>query len=180
MTLEDMKIKIYSMIEEYSEEAENLTEDEDLAQKMNTIINQVQNEICRMKKLPAYKEILVQEGQELEFKDIAENVYQLNQVRGVNVDTIEDRIICNEQGLARVYYYKYPTQITIDTDDSYEFELPIDLLEIIPYGVAGDLLKSDVSSNYGTIYSARYKELLQTLDPRYNSNSVYIDGGVSV
>lgn len=180
MTLEDMKIKIYSMIEEYSEEAENLTEDEDLAQKMHTIINQVQNEICRHKKLPAYKEMLVQEGQELEFKDIADNVYQLNQVRGVDVDTIEDRIICNEQGLARIYYYKYPTQITIDTDDSYEFELPIDLLEIIPYGVAGDLLKSDVSSNYGTIYSARYKELLQTLDPRYNSNSVYIDGGVSV
>lgn len=180
MTLEDMKIKIYSMIEEYSEEAEDLTEDEDLASKMNSVINQVQNEICRMKKLPAYVTKEVEEGQELTFSDIADNVYQLNMVKGVDTDTIDDRIICNESGIAKIYYYKYPEQIDIDTDDSYEFELPIDLLEIIPYGVAGDLLKSDVSSNYGTIYSARYKELLQTLDPRYNANSVYIDGGVNV
>ena len=45
MTLEEMKIKVYSMIEEYSEEEENLTADEDLATKMNSIINQIQNKI---------------------------------------------------------------------------------------------------------------------------------------
>ena len=68
----------------------------------------------------------------------------------------------------------------METNDEFEIKLSIDVLEIIPYGVAGDLLKSDVSSQYGTIYSARYKELLQQLDPRYNSNSVFIEGGVSV
>ena len=31
MTLEEMKQKIYSMIEEYNEDADELTEDEDLA-----------------------------------------------------------------------------------------------------------------------------------------------------
>ena len=30
MTLEEMKIKVYSVIEEYSEDADDLTEDEDL------------------------------------------------------------------------------------------------------------------------------------------------------
>ena len=171
MNLEEMKRKIYSMIEEYSENADDLTEDEDLALKMNSVINQIQNEICRIKKLPAYTTKEVEEGQELTFDEI---------VKGVDTDTLEDRIICNETGTAKIYYYKYPTQINADTEDTYEFELPIDLLEIIPYGVAGDLLKSDVSSQYGTIYSARYKEMLQQLDPRYNSNSVYIDGGVTV
>ena len=180
MNLEEMKRKIYSMIEEYSEDADSLTEDEDLALKMNSVINQIQNEICRIKKLPAYTTKEVEEGQELTFDEIADNIYQLNIVKGVDTDTLEDRIICNETGTAKIYYYKYPTQINADTEDTYEFELPIDLLEIIPYGVAGDLLKSDVSSQYGTIYSARYKEMLQQLDPRYNSNSVYIDGGVTV
>ena len=51
-------------------------------------------------------------------------------------------------------------------------------MEIAVYGVAGDLLKSDVSSQYGAVYSARYREMLQQLDPRYNVNSVYISGGV--
>lgn len=180
MNLEEMKIKIYSMIEEYSENEEELTEDEDLALKINSVINQIQNEICRRKKLPAYIVKEVEEGQELTFKDIAKDMYQLNIVKGVDVDTLEDRIICNESGKARIYYYRYPTQITADTEDTYEFELPIDLLEIIPYGVAGDLLKSDVSSQYGTIYSARYKEMLQQLDPRYNANSVYIEGGCNL
>jgi hypothetical protein len=180
MNLGEMKAKIYSMIEEYSEDAENLTEDEDLALKMNSIINQIQNEICRIKKLPAYTTKNVEEGQELTFTEIADNVYQINIVKGVDTDTLDDRIICNETGTARIYYYKYPEQIDMETDDEFEMKLPIDVLEVIPYGVAGDLLKSDVSSQYGTIYSARYREMLQQLDPRYNSNSVYIDGGVTV
>ena len=180
MTLEEMKIKIYSMIEEYSEGADNLTEDEDFALKINSVINQIQNEICRIKKLPAYVTKEVEEGQELLFTDIAKDIYQLNIVKGVDTDTLSDRIICNETGTAKIYYYKYPEQIDIETDDDFEIKLSIDVLEIIPYGVAGDLLKSDVSSQYGTIYSARYKELLQQLDPRYNANSVYIDGGVTV
>lgn len=180
MTLEELKLKILSMIEEYNENADGLTDDEDIATKLNSIINQIQNEICRIKKLPAYKTMEVEEGQELLLKDIAKDIYQINQVRGVDTDTLDDRIICNEKGTAKIYYYKYPVQIDAETDDEMELELPIDLLEIIPYGVAGDLLKSDVSSNYGAIYSARYREMLQQLDPRYNSNSVYIDGGVTI
>ena len=180
MTLENMKLKVYSLIEEYSEDADDLTEDEDLAAKMNSVINQIQNELCRMRKIPAYTTIDVTEGQELTFDDIASDIYQINIIRGVDTDTIENRIICNETGTAKVYYYKYPAQIDDETDDSFELELPIDLLEIMPYGVAGDLLKSDVSNNYGAIYSTRYKDMLTTLDPRYNSNSVFIQGGVNI
>ena len=50
MTLEEMKIKTYSLIEEYNEDSDDLTEDNDLAIKMNSVINQIQNEICRYKK----------------------------------------------------------------------------------------------------------------------------------
>lgn len=50
MTLEEMKIKTYSLIEEYNEDSDDLTEDNDLATKMNSVINQIQNEICRYKK----------------------------------------------------------------------------------------------------------------------------------
>ena len=80
MNLEEMKTKIYSMIEEYDENSDDLTADEDLALKMNSVINQIQNEICRMKKLPAYTTKEVEEGQELtinalKWKGTANTVY---------------------------------------------------------------------------------------------------------
>ena len=55
-----------------------------------------------------------------------------------------------------------------------------DVLEIMPYGVAADLLKSDVSSNYGQMYAKRYEELKQTLDPRYSLTMVSCEGGIDI
>lgn len=180
MTLEEMKEKIYSMIEEYSEDADELTEDEDLAAKMNSVINQVQNELARYKKIDAYTTMEVTKDEEINITDIDPSIYQLNIIKGVDADVIGGRITFNEEGTAKIYYYKYPNQIDKDTEDSYKFELSRDVLEILPYGVAGDLLKSDVSSNYGQTYSNRYKELLQSLDPRNAMSSMYFDGGVDL
>jgi hypothetical protein len=86
-----------------------------------------------------------------------------------------------EDGTLEVDYFRYPELITEKTkDNAYEFELSPDALEIMPYGVAGDLLKSDVSTNYGEIYSQRYESMLQRLDPRYSMGSIYIDGGIEL
>lgn len=180
MTLEEVKIKVYSLIEEYSEDADDLTEDEDLALKMNHVINQIQNELARFKKIEEYTTLDGSEGSVIDFKDVDENLYQLNIVRGLDCEIIGQKIKFNEEGTAEVYYYKYPTQINAETEDSQELDLSIDVLEILPYGVAADLLKSDVSSNYGQIYAQRYMEMKRELDSRYAMGSVYIDGGVEV
>lgn len=180
MTLEEMKHKVYSLIEEYSEDAADLTEDEDLASKINGVINSIQNELTRFKKIPKDVTINVSSGQEMYFKDIDKDLYQLMNIRGVSTDILNDKIFFNEDGEAKIFYYKYPKQITSETEDSYKFELSTDLLEIMPYGVAGDLLKSDVSSQYGTIYSARYREMLQTLDPRYGTGIIEMTGGINI
>ena len=180
MTLEEMKIKVYALIEEYSEDAENLTEDEDLALKMNSVINQIQNELARFKKIEEYTTLEGREGDIIDFKSIDDNLYQLNIVRGLDVEIIGQKIKFNETGTAEVYYYKYPIQINEDTDDSQEFDLSIDVLEIMPYGVAGDILKSDVSESYGNIYYNRYREMMSMLDPRNHTGSVYINGGVDI
>ena len=180
MTLEEMKQKVYTLIEEYSEDATDLTEDEDLALKINGVINSIQNELKRFKKIPKDVTLTVSSGQEMYFKDIDKDLYQLMNIRGVSTDILNDKIFFNEDGEAKIFYYKYPKQITSETEDSYKFELSTDLLEIMPYGVAGDLLKSDVSSQYGTIYSARYREMLQTLDPRYGTGIIEMTGGINI
>lgn len=179
MTLEEMKTKVYSLIEEYSEDADELTEDEDLASKMNGCINTIMNELSRFKKIDAYTTLSVKEGDNMALADITSDIYQLNVIQGVDYNAVGNRIKFNEDGTAEIYYYKYPTQITQDTED-YTFELDTDALEIMPYGVAGLLLASDVSNNYGQIYTNMYREKISQLDSRKIMPSVYISGGIEV
>ena len=179
MTLEEMKKKVYTLIEEYAEDEDNLTEDEDYASKINDVINQVQNEVARIKKIPANSTLNVTNGQMINFKDIASDIYQLSTIKDVEYEVNLDTVTFLEDGTARIFYYKYPKKITEDTEDNaYTFELSQDALEVIPYGVAADMLKSDVSSQYGAVYSNRYREMLDRLDTRYATQEVYINGGI--
>ena len=180
MTLEEMKQKVYAMIEEYDEDAEDLTNDPDLAEKMNSVINQIQNELARIKKITANKEMQVTENQTIDLTDIDKNIYQLYGVRGVDYETMLNTITFYEDGTASFYYYKYPQQIDSETADDYRFELSRDVLEIMPYGVAADLLKSDPSSQYGSVYAARYQQLLNELDVRYSTGSLTLSEGIEV
>lgn len=180
MTLEELKIKVLTLIEEYDENSETLTNDEDIAAKLNGVINMIQNEMARYKKIDAYIELDVEENQEISLEDIDRNLYQLNLIRGVDYSVIGNRVLFNETGTAKVYYYKYPTTINDDTDDSFVMELANDALEVAVYGIAADLLKSDVSSNYGAVYANRYRELIDSLDPRNTMFSISIDGSTNI
>lgn len=186
MTLLEIKKKVLGLIEEISPNTEKYTDDPDIATKLNDVINQVAFELARYKKIPDYVELEVQEGDLIRFDDIAAaggyEVYQIDIIRGVNYENKAQGTIIKalEAGTMEIDYFRYPELINEKTKDNYEFELSADVLEIMPYGVAADLLKSDVSNNYGQIYEARYNELKSTLDPRYNMGAVYIEGGVEI
>jgi hypothetical protein len=186
MTLLEMKKKVLGLIEELNKDSELLTDDPDIETKINDVINQVQFELARMKKIAGYVEMEVSAGDLITFETIATasgyEVYQLDVVRGVEYELKAQGTIIKvlEDGTLEVDYFRYPELITEKTKDNYEFELSPDALEIAPYGVAGDLLKSDVSTNYGEIYSQRYESMLQRLDPRYSMGSIYIDGGIEL
>lgn len=184
MTLKEMKKKVLGLIEELNPNSELLTDDPDIATKLNDVINQVLCELARIKKIPKYVEMEVSEGDIIEFADIegecGYEVYQLSLVSGVNHAIRAGGTVVKilESGMAEIDCYVYPESITEKTKDSYEFEVSSDVLEIMPYGIAADLLKSDVSAEYGRVYAERYRELIQMLDPRYYLNSIYIEGGV--
>lgn len=181
-----MKKKVLGLIEELNPNNTLLTDDPDIATKINDVINQVQFELARMKKIAGYVEMEVSAGDLITFEDIATasgyEVYQLDVVRGVEYELKAQGTLVKvlEDGTMEVDYFRYPELITEKTKDTYEFELSADALEIMPYGIAGDLLKSDVSTNYGEIYSQRYETMLQRLDPRYSMGSIYIDGGIEL
>ena len=182
----EMKKKALSLIEELNEDSANLTDDPDIEAKFISVTNQIMYELARMKKIPKYVEIEVSEGDLLAFEDIGNavgyDVYQIGMVGGVNHQFKANGTMVKilESGTAEVDVFVYPERITEKNSGNYEFELSDDALEIMPYGIAGDLLKSDVSTEYGNIYSTRYESMIARLDSRYNMASIYIDGGVSI
>ena len=187
MTLLEMKKKVLGLIEELNPNSDLLTDDPDIATKINDVINQIMFELVRIKKIPKYVEIAVSEGDIITFADIEKEcgyeVYQLGTVGGVKYASKASGTVLKilESGTAEIECYVYPERITEKTKDkAYEFELSSDLLEIMPYGIAADLLKSDVSAEYGSIYATRYESMLQRLDPRYQTTTVYIEGGYSI
>jgi len=187
MTLKEMKKKVLGLIEELNPDSEHLTDDPDIATKQNDVINQVMYELARMKKIPKYAVMEVNEGDLVTYERIEEvcgyEVYQINSASGVQYESKANGTILKilESGTLELDIFVYPERITEKTkDNAYEFELSPDVLEIMPYGVAADLLKSDVSTEYGSIYATRYETMLQRLDPRYQMTNIYIEGGVNI
>lgn len=180
MTLAEMKKKTLRLIEEINEDSEYLTDDPDISAKINDVINQIQFELARIKKIPAKKVVTITSDNTV--YTMADDMYQVFKVTGSDTfDIIGKEIIFPDdfEGDVIIYYYKYPVRITDSTaDDTYTFELSDDALEIMPYGVAGDLLKSDVSNSYGNIYSQRYEIMKQQLDSRYNMGFIEIGVGI--
>ena len=186
MKLLEMKKKVLALIEELNPNSELLTDDPDIATKLEDVLTSIMFELARFKKIPDYVELEVNEGDLIRFEDITDEsdyeVYQLDIVRGIEYEyKAQGTIIkCLESGTLEIDYFRHPTRITDKNRAKYEFELSQDALEIMPYGIAGDLLKSDISADYGRIYSERYEQMKQLLDPRYKQPSITIEGGTFI
>ena len=187
MTLKELKQKVLVLIEEYApdEESKKLTQDDDIDNKMNDVINQIMYELCRIKRVPKYIEMEVKAGELIDFERLESEcgyaIFQIKLVSGVNYEPKADGTILKmlESGTAEIDVYIYPEAITNKTKDTYEFELTPDVLEIMPYGIAADLLATDVSSNYQE-FRQRYETMLQRLDPRSHMPTISFVGGINI
>lgn len=183
MKLLEMKKEVLRLIEEISEDADKLTEDLDIEKKLNSVINLIMLELARIKRIPArINKDMDKENLIFDMRDL-ENFFQLHSVIFLDkngeekeIDMFESIIEAPCEGTLKLKYYKYPKRITKETnDEEYSFELSEDALGIMPYGVAADLLKNDVSSQYGKIYAEKYESMKQMLDPRYSVGMIYIE-----
>lgn len=179
MTLKEMKEKTLRLIEEINPNSEFLTDDPDISAKINDVVNQIQFELARIKKIPTKTEIEISSDNKI--FNMTDEMYQIFRIIGASsFDIIGKEVIFPDdfEGKVTIYYYKYPEAIRSNTKDTYTFELSDDVLEIAPYGIAGDLLKSDVSNSYGNIYSQRYEQMKQELEIRYNIGFIEIGEGI--
>lgn len=181
MKLLDLKVKTLALIEEINPNATGLTDDPDIEAKLPYVINQVLHELARFKKIPAYAQREVEKNQVMSLDDSLDNFYQLKNIKGLEYEFLDDtHVKFLEDGDVLISYYKYPDNIDANTPNSRTIDMSEDVLEIAPYGIASDILKADVSNNYGQIYANRYKEMLQALDSRYSTTIVEFDGGIDL
>lgn len=194
-----MKIKTFSLIEEYYPEKKTLADDQDVIYKINGVINSVMLDLMKYRKIPAKYPYTVKKNKPTLMLASIPEFYQLSKIPNCEYEVIGDYEILfdidEEERKVDVYYFKYPElmeltfketeteseeEISAKYDETFEFELSLDVLEIMPYGIAADLLKNDMISGYGRYFNERYQELKNSIDPRITSGSLSIVGGIDV
>ena len=140
--------------------------------------------------------LLLQLQKEILFEKITD-LFQVKKISGIDAEYVfEDLIQVPEdfEGDITVYYYKYPNVVDLNPiepnseegeenssyDDTFVFDLDPVLLEVMPYGIAADLLKMDMISSYGKYFYERYRELKQQIDSRLSSGVIEFVGGVEL
>ena len=81
MTLKEMKYKTLKLIEEVSSDTTKYTDDPDIDLKINDVINQIQYELARIKKIPAKMEYEVEDEDTRTFT-MTDDMYQIYRITG--------------------------------------------------------------------------------------------------
>lgn len=190
MTWEQLKAETLRLLQEYVEDEDELTDDEDIANNIIPAANKILFELSRAKKIEAYTTKDAKENETLDLRTLP-NYYQLKLIRFTpreentfleeseeNYDIVGSYISFKKQGVATIYYYRYPTLITEDTADNFELELSLDALNIASTGIAGTILMTDISNQYGSVFLNQYQQMLQLLDSRSSDTMISFEGGI--
>ncbi len=168
-----------------------LTDDEDIATRLNFVYSTNYQELSQNKKILRTKTLRDITGKiEKGFEEMSlpSNMYQLKRVIALDKHNNElqadykligKKIYLNKNLDAKyiLEYYAYPTVITEETDDDFYLEIDQDVQMILPYAVANDILKVDPSSDY-TAFLNEYQRKLQALDTKRIIPSAVVEEGV--
>ena len=180
MNLGELKQRTYKLIEEYTNTAPDYTNDPDYSTKFNTVANVILNELNSLVKKAVIETMNVHEGEEIQLDEELDRFFLLKRITGVKYSIIDRFVTFEEDGEAKIYYYQYPVQIKEDSDNDTKIDLEPQAIECMIWGIASDILKMDVSNQYGAMFSQRYAELKGALDNRINQGTIHIEGGIDV
>lgn len=189
MTYGENKKITLALIEEYAPNMTNLTEDEDIANRLPFLYNLAYKELAQTKKIIATKTYgeISDENKENRYTSysLPSDLYQIKNIfvqdsnnKQINADyyIVGNKIYINDNtpGNTILEYYKYPQEINEETENDFYLELDNDAQALLPYKVADDILKTDPSSDY-TAFATEYQRKLQALDTRRNIPSVTLN-----
>ena len=190
MTLGENKKITLALIEEYAPNNQYLTEDEDIAARLNLVYAPAYQELSQEKKILKTKVLkdISEEGTGYEEYTLPSNMYQQKRVIAMDEDnnqvapdyyTLGKKIYISRASNYKyvLEYYAYPTVITEETANDFSLEIDQDAQMIIPYLVANDILKTDPSADY-TAFLTEYQRKMQAWDTARSSISITCEEGV--
>lgn len=169
MTLGEAKNKVYMLLDEHSAGGE-IDHDADIEAKMTAFFDIAQKQLAQIKKIVKTKKIIPAAGKaEYALPGDLLGVYRVwkddrpatarYRFRGGKI-LIPERDAGSE---ILVEYFAMPETIPDDADDSYEFEIPADACECMPYYVAAQQLLPDLVMDYGGML-AMYNQAVGALN----------------
>lgn len=190
MTLGENKKITLALIEEYSPTNVYLTDDEDIANRLNLVYAPNYQELSQIKRIiktKVLREITGQTEKGYEEVSMPSNMYQLIKIvaldeynNEVEADyrTLGNKILISKEKDAKyvLEYYMYPSEINEETPDNFYLELDQDAQMLLPYLIANDILKVDPSSDY-TAFQAEYRRKSDLLNPRKILTSAVVEEG---
>lgn len=191
MTLGENKKITLGLIEEYSKTNTALTDDEDIAMRLNFAYATNYQELSQDKKIiktRVLKEISGESSEGYTEYSLPNNMYQIKRILALdeNNNVMEPDYyllgkkiyISNQSDYQYILeYYQYPTIITEQTPDTFMLEIDQDVQMILPYAVANDILKVDPSADYSA-FLAEYQRKKENLDTRTEIPSITVEEGV--
>lgn len=192
MTLGENKKITLALIEEYSPNNQYLTDDEDIAKRLNLVYATSYQELSQIKKILKSKVLKEMSGEiskgYIEYS-LPSNMYQFKNIIGLDENNNPINVPFRKIGKKKIYisneidvniileYYAYPTIITEETDNEFMLELDQDVQLILPYAVANDILKTDPSADY-TAFFTEFQRKIQSLDTSPTATTISIEEGV--
>ena len=169
MTLGEGKKKVYELLDEYSAGG-TVETDEDIELKMADFFDMAQKDVAKYKRIVKTKKINREAGRtEYSMPADMEKLYRVwvdGRVRNNRYDFRAGRIIIPMMDPSEeiiIEYFAIPETISAETEDSYEFELPDDACNLLPYFVAAQQLLPDLVMDYQAPWMI-YQNMLAQLD----------------
>lgn len=153
------------MLEEYNSSTTTYTDDTDLRAKLFPAINTIQYELATTI-APIHKIASISKATIADLEsNLPTDFFKLDMVEECSYELYPTTIQFNNEfiGTIKLRYWAFPTIITSSTANTTELELDRPAQEIMKYGVASELLKADLSSDY-SVYEAKYQNLKANLD----------------
>jgi predicted protein tyrosine phosphatase len=186
--LENIKVFL-ALVDEFAPNNQYFTTDEDIQEKAKLLYNPVYQELANLKTNSKTKELSYTYTGQDEYEEVKlPNARKIKKIfcldeknRPTSGDYFyisDEKVMLSKKDKTRFLceYIPKVDQITLDTPDDYELTLSDELVAVLPYKVASDLLKTDPSADYQA-FERRANAMLQMLDTSTLGISVNITEG---
>lgn len=187
MTYGENKKIFFSLIDEYNPNNTYFTDDDDARTKAANLYNTRYSDLASQKFNKKTKEYeITTEDRGYESFKLPKGTYikvlggrnEYNEPISMNYRIEGENILISKANPGKLVleYTPYPSMITDETEDDFELEIDDELANILPFGVASDLLKTDPGEDW-TAFEKEYERRYQKIVSARTTISVNITEG---